>query len=258
MKSQSDTGRRMAANLIAKISQHEASTQCGRIDLTFSDYNMVDNHSAILMLEYQPGLGVPKRAQVESWVGSTFKNKFRTADVSFKHYPEYSVVTVMVSDVPETMPLERSAAMMRLGAARYIDANRQTWEVAKNEKGERYLARLQADDFKAILDERVNRRRQGRYAAVCLADIREASSLAHPEVGDEVVYNDRGVQASGKVTAVTEDTVTVAGTKLPKGSIIDILHRAPKATTKMNSDITSFFAKAYGPDFPVDKLKLKK
>jgi hypothetical protein len=248
----------MAANLINKISQHEASTHCGRIDLTFSDYNMVDNHSAILMLEYQPGLGVPKRAQVESWVGSTFKNKFRTADVSFRHYPDYNAVTVMVSDIPETMPLERSAAMMRLGAARYIDANKQTWEVSRNEKGERFLARVQADDFEAILAERVNRRRQGRYAAVSLADIREASSLAHPEVGDEVVYSDRGVQASGKVTSVSDDSITVAGTKLPKGSIIEILHRAPKATSKMNSDIVSFFAKAYGPDFPVDKLKLKK
>jgi hypothetical protein len=256
---QSEIGRKMAANLISKISQHEASTQCGRIDLTFTDYNMVDSHSALLMLEYQPGLGIPKRAQVESWVNTTFKNKFRASDTSLRNYPDYNVVTVLVSDIPETMPLDRTASMMRLGAARYMDGSKQTWEVAHNERGERYLARVQPDDIEEILKERVNRRRQGRYAAVSLTDLREASSLAHPEVGDEVIYSDRGHTSAGKVTSVGDDYINVSGGgKIPKGWIVDITHRSPTDTNKMNKDITDFFSKAYGPDFPVDKLKVKK
>lgn len=258
-----DLGNKMGARLLEKIADHEARTRCGRIDLAFVDYEMLDPHNAILMLEYQPGLGAPKRSQVEDWVQSTFRGRFRPAATTLRHHVREGVVTLVVTEVAETLPHDRAAGMVRMGAARLMDDQFRTWEVTKNAQGERHLKRLQQDDVEAILQERLTRRRAGRYAAVDLGVIREAG-VANPDVGDSVIFFDpaMAIQQAGEITAITADTVTVKGkvgsTKIPRGMIVDITARSGKAMAAEDAELKKFWADAYGPDFPAADMSVRR
>jgi hypothetical protein len=255
----SDLGSKMGARLLAKVADHEAQTRCGRIDMAFVDYDMLDPHTAMIMLEYQPSLGAPRRSQVEDWVQSTFQGRFRPASTTLRHHVRDGVVTLVISEVAETMPADRTAGMVRMAAARYMDDQYRTWEISKNEQGERHLKRLQQDNIEQILQERVQRRRQGRYASVTLATLRDAG-MANPSVGDSVIYYDPSVsiQQAGEITALTEDYMSVGGKKVPRGFLVEITERSSASISKQDAAAKKFWKEAYGPDFPVDKLSIKK
>lgn len=255
----SDLGNKMGARLLAKVADHEATTRCGRIDIAFVDYEMMDPHTAMIMLEYQPSLGAPKRSQVEDWVGSAFQGRFRPASTTLRHHMSDGVVTMVITEIAETMPAARTAGMLRLGATRYIDDQKRTWEIAHNEKGERHLQRLQQDDVEQILQERVQRRREGRYAAVTLATLRDAG-LANPAVGDSVIFFDPsvGIQQAGEISSLSEDTMSVGGKKVPRGFLVEITERSSKAVSEQDAKAKKFWKECYGTDFPVDQLSIKK
>ena len=258
-----DLGNKMGARLLEKIADHEARTRCGRIDLAFVDYEMLDPHTAMLMLEYQPGLGAPKRSQVEDWVQSTFSGRFRPAATTLRHHVREGVVTLVVSEVADVLPQDRVAGMVRMGAAHYMDDQYRTWEITKNEKGERHLKRLQQDNIEEILQERLQRRRAGRYAAVDLGTLRSAG-VANPDVGDSVIFFDpaMAIQQAGEITAMSADTVTVkhrdGSTKIPVGMIVDITERSGKAVAKEDAELKKFWNDAYGPDFPAAGMSIKR
>jgi hypothetical protein len=200
-------------------------------------------------------------SQTSEWVTSTFNGHFRLAMESVRNHPEMNCLTAIISENVPMLPAYRKAGMAAIGAARYMDGERHVWEIQKNEKGDDFLIRVATDDMDAILKERVSRQRSNRYARVTMGSLKTAG-IANPDVGDRVVYFDKGLQQQGELVGVGKDNVKIKVRDevktIARSNLVDIVSKSPEAKKKQQEDLKQFWLDCYGDEgFVSDLMKGK-
>ncbi|KKN30886.1 hypothetical protein LCGC14_0829610 [marine sediment metagenome] len=242
----SNIGQKMASMLRAKIADHERDTRCGRIDLELADYRRVGNHDYEIMVEYARESGTPASTQLNEWVTASFNGGFRLNLATIRDYPELSVVRAHMRENQIPMPMSRSASMLRLGGGRFLDSHENQWEVRQAPNGEDILVRASDVRVEDILEERISRQRNGRYARVTLDMIRTAG-VADLEVGDTVLYGEPAggqLQKTGVLAKVGAKDVSIKGRqgKLPRSYVIDVVDKNSGSKKAQDKFLIDFMA----------------
>jgi hypothetical protein len=241
-------GQDMLRRLQAKIEDAERGPQCGgRVDLNITDYEMLGNGNARVMMEYVAERGVPKQAQVRDWIRSALKGRFKLALSSVKSFQDLNVVTAVVQHQVDPHPIWYADKMIHLGCNRYIDEDKSVWEMKQSDSGDKFLVRTSGgDDVEAILKERTRRQRVGFTPRPTLDMVREAT-YSKLDTGDKVRYLDTtGMQQIGKITSVGQDTVKIDSQTIDKSLVIDIEEKSPSAEKKEKKELRKIFEQMYG------------
>ena len=254
-----DIGNRMASMLREKIADHERNTRCGRIDLELADYRAVGSNDYEVLVEYARDSGTPSSSQLNEWVTASFNGGLRLNLATVRDYPEMSVVRAHVQENQIPMPASRSASMMKLGGGRFLDQQKNQWDIRKAPNGEDVLVRSSDVRVEDILEERISRQRSGRYARVELAQVRTAG-VANLEVGDTVLYGEPAggqLQKTGVLSKVGSSDVSIKGREgpLPRSYVIDIVDKNASSKSSQKTFLVDFFAEYL---FAGDKAMAKK
>ena len=254
-----ESGKKRASMLRAKIADHESSTRCGRIDLELADYRRVGQHDYEVLVEYARERGAPAASQLNEWVTASFNGAFRLNLATIRDYPEKSVVRAHASENQIPMPMSKSAGMLRLGGGRFIDAHKNQWEVREAPNGEDVLVRASDVRVEDILEERISRQRNGRYARVDLNEVRTAG-VADLQVGDTVLYGEPAggqLQKTGVLAKVGKNDVSIKGREgsLPRSYVIDVVDKNSGSKKAQDKYLVDFFAEYL---FAGDKAMAKK
>lgn len=241
-----NVGKRMASMLREKIADHERNTRCGRIDLELADYRRVSPHDFEVLVEYARDLGAPASSQLNEWVTATFNGGLRLNLATVRNHPEVSAVRAHVHENQIPMPMSRSANMLRLGGGRFLDRHENQWEVRQAPNGEDILVRASDVRIEDLLEERISRQREGRYARVDLGKVKTAG-VAELEAGDTVLYGEPAggqLQKTGVLESVSANDVKIRGRegKLPRSYVVDIVDKNSGAKSKQQSYLVDFFA----------------
>lgn len=254
-----DIGSRMAQMLRDKIEDHERSTRCGRVDLELADYRRVGPHDFEVLVEYSRDRGAPATSQLTEWVTAATNGALRLNLATVRNHPELSSVRAHVHENQIPMPISRAAGMLKVGGGRLLDEHKNKWEIKKAPNGEDILVRASDVRIEDILEERINRQREGRYARVNLDQVRTAGT-SNLEVGDTVLYGepDGGqLQKTGVLDKVGTNDVKVRGREgqLPRSYVIDIVDKNAGAKKAQQQYLVDFFAEFL---FAGDKAMAKK
>jgi len=255
-----------------RITRRVASTRSGRFDLRLSDYEVLDDRDATILVTYNQGLGFPKRSQLDEWVTSSFNGQILLDIESTRLHSEDNAIVAMVHKNEIKRPIEHTASMLVVSGSRYMDNDQVIWEVRSNDSGDRYLVRIAKDDIEAILRERqVDERTASIHHRVRLSDIHTAG-ISDLEVGDRIAYMGKGgILQRGEVTHVSDEMIhvrapgnsTVAtssgpGDKVKKEKVIYVYEKSPKSKKSQERFLVDFFTKAYGDaDFARKLVTLK-
>jgi hypothetical protein len=255
----SDIAKRMTSLLRDKITEHERGTRCGRIDLELADYNRVAPHQYELLVEYSRERGAPTSSQLNEWVMAAFNGGFRMNQATVRNHPELSVVRAHVQENSFHLPASRTAGMVKLGGGRFMDTDRNQWEVRPGPNGENVLMRSSDVRVEDLLEERISRQREGRYARVMLDQIKTAG-VASLESGDTVLYGEPEggqLQKVGVIEKVSAKDVKIRGREgsLPRSYVIDIVDKNSAAKKRDDKMMIDFLAEYF---FAGDKATAKK
>ena len=250
-----------------RFSERVASTRSGRPDFYLSDWEVVDDHSAKVLIGYNRNFGVPRSSQVDQWVISTFNSELRLALESLRNHPRLDAVVGIVVRQPELAPPEYAERMAPIhasatGTERYVDDDNRIWEAMADDNGNKFLVRIARDDIAAILTERQRKIRQGTaHRRPRLEHLRQAGSMSY-DVGDRVMYIDRGIRQFGEVVHVGEKVIHVKNNDekvvVALGDVIDITEKSPAAEKESQARLIAFWTQIYGdPDFAKKLQTLK-
>ena len=242
-----------------RMNKRVASTRSGRFDLRLSDYDVLDDREATILVTYDKGLGIPKRSQLDEWVTSSFNGQMLLDVKSTRVHPEVNAVVAIARKNEIRRPIEHTAELLVVGKDRYRDDSQAVWEVHSNDNGDRYLVRVAKDDIEAILRERqTDERTASIHHRVRLSDIRTAG-ITDLEVGDRVAYMCKGgILQRGEITHVSDDMIHVrapgnstnAAThpsdKVKKEKVVYVYEKSPKSQKAHDRFLVDFFTKAYG------------
>lgn len=255
-----------------RMNKRVANTRSGRFDLRLSDYDVLDERDATILVTYEKGLGTPKRSQLDEWVTSSFNGQLILDIKSTRVHPDANAVVAIARKNEIRRPAEHTADMIVVSASRYMDDDKAIWEVRSGSNGDRYLVRVSKDDIEAILRERqIDERTASIHHRVRLSDIRTAG-VSDLEVGDRIAYMGvGGILQRGEVTHVSEDMVHVRAPgnststaashpadKVKKEKVIYVYEKSPKSQKAHDRFLVDFFTKAYGDsDFARKLVTLK-
>jgi len=243
-----------------RINQRVASTRSGRFDLRLSDYEVLDDRDATILVTYENNMGFPKRSQLDEWVTSSFNGQMILDIESTRIHSDVNAVVAMVHKNEIKRPVEHTANMIVVSKSRYMDDDQAIWEVRSDNNGGRYLVRVAKDDIEAILHERqVSERTASIHRRVRLSDIRTAG-ITDLEVGDRIAYMGiGGILQRGEITHVSDEMVHVRapgnsttatssgpGDKVNINKVIYVYEKSPKSKKAQDSALIAFFTKAYG------------
>jgi len=242
----SDIAKSMAAKLKEKIANHERSTRCGRIDLELTDYRQVGPNDFEVLVEYSRDRGAPSVTQLNEWVTASFRGGFRMNLATVRNHPEVNAVRAHLHENHIPMPMSRSASMLKIGGGRFLDRHENQWEVRQAPNGEDVLVRSSDVNVTDLLEERMSRQREGRYASAQLAQVKTAG-VVDLEVGDTVLYGEPSggqLQKTGVLDSVGTNDVKIRGRegKLPRSYVVDIVDKNSGAKAKQKSYLIDFFS----------------
>jgi hypothetical protein len=238
--------QKMAANLRKKIESDERNTRCGRIDMELADYEMVGPHDAKIMIEYSRERGAPTATQVNECVTASFNGHFRLNLATLRDHPEIGAMTGIMRENQIPMQFERSASMLKIGGSQFLDKDKNTWAVEETDDGQKFLVRANDVNIEDMLEERISRQRDGRYARLSLGMVRTAG-VYNLEVGDTVLYTEPAggqLQKVGELSSVSKQTVSIKGREgsLPRSYVVDIIDKNPATKAKQQEKLINFWA----------------
>jgi len=237
---------KIAKKLKEKIERDERLTRCGRLDMRLADYERIGDTEYRIMVEYSPERGTPTQTQMMEWVTTTFNGNLRPLVASFRSHKDLNAITAICEEVRLPLPAYKANSMLPVGAGRFASTDGSTWSM-QTIGGEKVLVRERQEEMEEILESRIDRNRNGRYARVHLGMVRTAGTL-NVEVGDKVIYVVPGggmLQKHGVVSSISGDSVKIKGQSnpIPKDYIVDILEKNPAAVEKHNKFLSEFFDK---------------
>ena len=99
-----------------RINQRVASTRSGRFDLRLSDYEVLDDRDATILVTYENNMGFPKRSQLDEWVTSSFNGQMILDIESTRIHSDVNAVVAMVhkNEIKRPVVLLASVAKARL------------------------------------------------------------------------------------------------------------------------------------------------
>ena len=240
----SKMGQKMLSALRSRIADYESATHCGRSDLELADYEMLTPHEAKVLVEYSRSRGIPQGAQISQWVVASLNGAAHVHPGTVRDHPELSAMTAIIRENLTPMPISRTASMVKIGAGRYMDTDKNSWKVVDGPNGEQFLSRVSEVDLAKLLEERKNRQRSGRYARVEMSMVRNAGT-AHIETGDTVLYAEPGgggLQKVGVVESISGDKVKIKGREgtMDRSYIFDLVDKSASAKASENKMLSDF------------------
>lgn len=237
-------GQKMAERLFERVHEQERAAGCGRSDMDLLDYKKVGPHDYRVLVGYSPERGVPRAAALGAWATSMSNGALRVNLATVRDHPGSAVLTMHVRENMIPQPFERSAGMLRTGGGKFMDREQNQWETQVQRDGTKLLVRATDVNVEAILEERKNRQRSGRYASVSLNTFR-AAGTADLEVGDTVLYAEPSggqFQQVGKLTKVGKENVQINGRKgvLDRSYVVDIVDKNPAAKKAQQKYLIDF------------------
>lgn len=242
-------GNRILRNFEKRIAKDAINTRCGRVDLQMTDFEMLSPTEAAIMLEYNRGVGTPRKAQVGEWVTAAWKGDLRVEGNSILHYPDLNVVTATIVPTTLAMPMNKRlvSGMLRVGAAAYMDAHESIWEVREGDKG-KYLLRVSQDNVEDLLTERLNRMTVGSLHHSPKFSHIITAGISDPSVGDHVEFLDTKTMTRkyGKVTKVSKDNVTISvgneSVTTDRQNLIAVTKQSPQSIAEDKKMQEEFYA----------------
>lgn len=259
----SDLFSNISQALQEKMSRRVAETRSGRIDFYLSDWDVIGDHEARILVGYKKDFGAPRAGQIDEWVLSSFNGQLRVAMESLRNYPDLEAVSAIVVRNFHTLPYEYSAEMIPVSASadgteRYQDDQSRVWEAMAADNGNRFLVRIAKDDVAGILAERQRKMRGASLAHKRPRLSQITAGISAPEVGDQVVYLERGIKQFGQVTHVGETVIHVHSNgediTVPSGSVIAVTQKSAASEKESAQRLVDFFTQAYGDKEFANKL----
>jgi len=268
----SDLLKTISDKLTRRINERVASTRSGRPDFYLSDWDVVDDHSAKVLIGFNAQFGRPKGSQVDQWVTSTFEGQLRLALESVRLHEkstgsEIDAVSGIVVQQPELAPISHARHMIPVhtasnGTQRFADESNRIWEAMADENGNKFLVRVARDDIAAILENRQRKIRKGTaHHRPRFAHLHQAGMLSY-DVGDRITFIRDGYRQFGEVEFVGADTLRVRANgevlQVHKGNVVDITDKSPRVAQESTQEFINIYTKMYGdPDFARKLVTLK-
>ncbi len=263
----SDLLNKFSAQLSRRMNERVANTRSGRPDFYLSDWGVVDDHSAKVLIGFNASFGKPRASQVDQWVTSTFEGQMRLALESVRLHQDLHAISGIVIRQPELAPISHAGRMLPIhtaknGTQRFTDDSNQIWEAMKDDSGNRFLVRIARDDIAAILEQRQKKIRQGHsHRRPRFEHLAEAGLLSY-DVGDRITFIKDQYRQFGEVTHVGDENLKVLASgetvTVHKGNVVDITMKSEAATRRSDQEYINIWTKMYGDRSFASKLQTGK
>ncbi len=223
-----------------------------RADLYISDVLPLDPSTCYAMINYGAGLPPVTTANLVDFIGRSFDGKVRPVLETAKHYPDHNAVAVMLATYQPTRPLSDCATMHAVVAgARYLDVEmRDTWDVAVNPEGVKFLRRTADDDVSKMVADRKQRIAQAGVKQFALANALGAG-VTMADTGDTIrcywqgsVYSDCTVKNVLDAGRLTVQIPSVGNVTVAREAVVEIQASAKKNMGQMKSKLAEYYKKA--------------
>lgn len=251
----SDLLSNISKALSEKMARRVAETKSGRFDFYLSDWEVIGDHEAKILVGYKRDFGVPRPGQLDEWAINSFNGKLRVAMESLRNYPQLEAVSAIVVRNFHTLPFDYSEGMIPVSAAadgteRFQDDDSRIWEALQSDDGGKFLVRIARDDIASILAERQRKIRGASFSHKRPRLSQITAGISAPEIGDQIVFLERGIKQFGQVTHVGETVVHVHANGedlvVPNGSVIAVQAKSAASDKESDKKLIEFFTKQYG------------
>lgn len=232
-----------------------------RSDLALSDYRMIDDSHANILIAYVNE--IPTVKEISNFVMAKFDGKVFPVIETACNYDACKCVGVTCTPPTIKRSLDDKNAMMKVTASTFLDINdKSEWKVEKNPTtGVSYLARALVENFEEILSAR--KARLGSSMAVTASakfDKVTACYLSANE-DDYVKFYDgmmrvgtvKSVEPDGKTVKIMDDDGEVY--VVDKTSIIEIIRKDPNEVEEIKKNMENFYADIWGEKYAKKLLK---
>lgn len=232
-----------------------------RQDLAISDYKMLDDSHANILIAYTEE--IPTVREISNFVVAKYEGKVFPLLETACNYGECKCVSITCTPPTIKRSLDDKSSMMKITASTFLDVkDKSEWKVEKNPStGVSYLARALVEDFEKIISAR--KARIGSSMAVTASakfNVVEASYLSANE-DDYVKFFDgmmrvgtvRSVEPDGKTIKIMDDDGELF--VVDRSSIIEIIRKDPDEVEKMNNDMEGFYAEFLGKKYASELFK---
>lgn len=238
---------------LTKFQARMTGLRPGRLFL--GDVQIINPHTAKLLLGWGRSLPKPTTSDVTDWTLTAFDGKLRPVLATIRHHsvdPMRSMaggaLELIVEHVVALRSLNDASNMIRVHASAYLDEHKNMWEVRTDDGGQKFMVRKEKENIEAILKERAARL-SSPDTGVRFAKI-TASGAPNIDVGDVVRVHVDGKVARGTVRSFDDKVASVSvgnkSHKLDRGNIIEIIQKSPGAVEAMRKKIYDYWARAVG------------
>lgn len=244
-----------AVERIVEKMNHRVTAEIGhRPDMYISDFRIIDDRTAQVLLAYTDSLGGATPAELREFVKAEFQGqlipKLSTARSHDNGGKAIALASVVLEVRAPTRPVEDADHMKIITSNLYLDTDlNETWAVESNDEGTAYLKRISEVDIAAILEDR-----KARMATTAnLIKFEQVLDAGRPTIGSVVSYYEGGEFHTGKVVGiddtscriVTGDDETNRKT-IAYSFITEVTEVTAEEDSATQKKLQDYYAKAFG------------
>jgi hypothetical protein len=239
----SEMGKRLVQAAAEKFAPKGALTD-HRPDLYLADHVAISSDSSRALVGWGARSAAPSMRALENYVMGLANGQARIDHASLRIHPEARAVECVLAWVAVTQPVDRATKMARLGPNQYLEpGTKAIWEVRDDGAGQKYLARLAADNLDELLAEK--RALQRVANAPAFSTLRSAGTLVL-NAGDHVRFFWKGMTRIGRVQrqdANGQWVVEAADERyvVPENAISDIQVKDPTTVQDYHQRIMDYY-----------------
>jgi preprotein translocase subunit YajC len=239
--------------IAAKYQRKLGKANVSRADLAFVDHEIVDAHTARVLIAYSPLRGEPTSDVIEKFVWATFEQAVIPRMDTARIFDKNHCVEVLVEKMSETIPFDetKKRKMASVIPNKTYSDKGTIWEVRATEDGTKYLVKRTEDNLDEILAERrkfANAvQRTARFSQL------KSGSYSTVQVGDTVEFYSGTKLLQGKVSTMGKDNsveVTSGGTtfKIQRQAISRVVQHSEAYLRERARMQKEFYQKFLGPE----------
>lgn len=247
-----------AMRIQAKLAERLNSKLGYRGDLYLADYQTINANVAKVILGFSSHLGNPSGDDVRSFFIKQFEGRVMPKMDTAKIHSAEGAVSVVAENHRVTRKFDDIKTLIPIVAnVRYMDnVMNETWEVKKGADGQKYLARICADNISEILKERRNRM-QVQSTNLSIASILssghnmlEVGAIIKAMVDNQVVTAEVTQMNAGDIRIKADS----GAYNITKEAVLEVLQASPKSAENDNHKLDAYFNRMFGNKDYADKL----
>ena len=243
---------------LAKSLNKRMATKVGvsRADLNLVSFKKIDKYAIMVAFCYDTTSGPIRRQHLNQYITANFGNYQPVVD-TIRRDDDNGLFSIVITAPKYTKPISEVTAMATIiEGISYCDTQlRDTWEVAKNPDGSKYLIRQEADDLSNIIAERAYR--LSNKIALSSKHNQAVAALLTPNIsgiekGDRVKFFYQGELLEGETSSFGANTIVINPDgkdyvmEIPINNVTTLVRKSNVNKQAKKAKEIQYFTDAYG------------